>query len=154
MSDGGHNAPAHGATFAHPRSDTSVGRTTGLLRIINSIGALCLLVALAPLVLVIALGLRLRQGPGVLTRERRLGQHAVVFWQWAFRFEDQRGRALPVSPASGLQNLPALLNVLTGDMVIFGPRPVSPVAARQNAAHDPLYTTRFAVKPGLLALDS
>ena len=145
---------ARDAVFQHPWMTGREPRWSAVSRISNLLAAFVLMVVLAPLVLVIAVLLRLRQGPGVLTRENRLGLHSIVFRQWAFRVEHPDGASPLVSDASGLQNLPALLNVMTGDMAIFGPRPVCPQVARSEAARDPFYTARFAVKPGLLALEA
>jgi len=153
LPDGLRGDDAREAVFQHPWMMGPVGRWTGLVRIANVLGALALMVFLAPLVAVVWLYLRVRQGSGVLTRERRLGLHSVVFHQWVFRVAAGGQSTGTLPAASGLQNLPALLNVLAGDMAILGPPPVCPAFARKEAARDPFYTSRFAVKPGLLALD-
>ena len=50
---------------------------------------------------------------------------------------------------TSLDELPQLVNVLSGDMAIVGPRPVLPWEA---ALFEPRYHARFAVRPGLTGL--
>lgn len=54
--------------------------------------------------------------------------------------------------ASRLDELPQLLNILRGEMVFFGPRPIRPELEWYYANEVPQYETRFAVRPGLVGL--
>jgi lipopolysaccharide/colanic/teichoic acid biosynthesis glycosyltransferase len=48
-----------------------------------------------------------------------------------------------------LTNLPRLINVVRGEMALFGPRPVRSVFADRLCELMPAYVFRFTVKPGI-----
>lgn len=48
-----------------------------------------------------------------------------------------------------LRNLPRIINVLRGEMVLFGPPPVRRVFAERLSRLIPVYPQRFTVKPGI-----
>lgn len=96
------------------------------------------LVLLSPLMLLVALLVRVALGPGVLFRQTRPGLHGRPFELLKFRtMTDARaasGRLLPDAqrlPAFGrflrstsLDELPGLINVIRGEMSLVGPRPL------------------------------
>lgn len=121
------------------------------------------LVALAPVLLAVALLVRMRLGAPVLFRQTRPGLHGRPFGMIKFRsMTDARapdgslkadadrltefGRFLR---ASSLDELPGLWNVLRGEMSLVGPRPLL-------MQYLPLYTARQArrhdVRPGITGL--
>lgn len=127
--------------------------------------ALGALLVFLPLLLVIALLVRLESRGPALFRQRRTGLGGQIFTVFKFRtmtvVEDgetirqaTRGDAR-VTPLGAvlrklsLDELPQLLNVLRGDMSLIGPRP-------HAVAHDemwgklvPGYDRRFRARPGL-----
>lgn len=116
-----------------------------------------------PILLVVALVVRVKLGSPVLFRQKRPGLHGRVFELVKFRSmtdaTDAEGRLLPDAQrlppfgralrASSLDELPELWNVLKGDMSLVGPRPLL-------VDYLPLYTPeqarRHEVRPGLTGL--
>ena len=122
--------------------------------------ACCLLLLLSPLMLAIALVVRLRLGGPVLFFQQRPGLHGRPFQLVKFRtmtqLLDGDGALLPddqrLTPfgqwlrRSSLDELPELLNILRGEMVFVGPRPLLmeylPLYSQEQAR-------RHLVRPGL-----
>jgi Undecaprenyl-phosphate glucose phosphotransferase len=124
------------------------------------------LVALAPLLGVIALLIRRSSMGPVLYRQERMGLDGRSFEMLKFRTmpegtEDETG---PVwAPRRdrrptrigrrlrrfSLDELPQLWNVLTGDMSLVGPRPERPFFVHQFKTRIPQYMLRHKVKAGL-----
>ncbi len=131
--------------------------------------ALALLVLTAPLVLVLAVLVKLTSRGPAFYAQRRLGHRGVAFTLLKLRTmahdcerltgpcwatsDDPRvtplGRFLR---ATHLDELPQLWNVLKGEMSLIGPRPERPEIARELARVLPQYRGRLAVRPGLTGL--
>jgi lipopolysaccharide/colanic/teichoic acid biosynthesis glycosyltransferase len=126
--------------------------------------ALCILAA--PLMLCVAVAVRLEsEGPALFVQER-LGQGRVPFRCIKFRtmrHDAERGSG-PVRShvndpritrigrflrRSRMDELPQLFNVIKGDMSLVGPRPIRECFADELAARTPFYDIRFLAKPGL-----
>lgn len=116
--------------------------------------ALLLLIALAPLLALVALAVRLHLGRPVLFVQRRAGRGGRPFRLPKFRSMregpgsdaerlDRFGRALR---ASTLDELPQLISVLRGQMSLVGPRPL-PMDYADH--YTPRQSLRFTVRPGL-----
>ena len=126
--------------------------------------ALVSLVALSPMLLVIALLVRREDGGRVIFRQRRLGRHQLPFALLKFRSMRENVGDLPSSQASALpitrigrllrrtnlDELPQLVNILRGEMSIVGPRPALPTQTELIALRDEQGT--FEVRPGLTGL--
>ena len=124
------------------------------------------LLLLSPLMLMIALAVRLEGGPGVLFRQIRVGVDGQHFQLLKFRSlrpvdesesstmwnisHDQRlGPVGRVLRKSSLDELPQLMNILRGDMSVVGPRPERPHFATQFRQVYPRYWARHRVPSGL-----
>jgi Undecaprenyl-phosphate glucose phosphotransferase len=131
------------------------------------ISAIALLLA-APLMIAIALLVRLSSRGPVIFRQRRYGLNGEEIWVYKFRTmtvtDDgativQATKADPRMTRVGrflrrysLDELPQLLNVLTGQMSLVGPRPH---AVAHNELYRKLikgYMLRHKVKPGITGL--
>jgi lipopolysaccharide/colanic/teichoic acid biosynthesis glycosyltransferase len=118
------------------------------------------LVIFAPLLLAIAMLIRLCLGRPVLFSQLRPGRGGRVFTMWKFRTMTNAraadGRPLPDGErltglgralrASSLDELPELWNVLCGDMSLVGPRPL---LVDYLPLYSPEQARRHEVRPGL-----
>ena len=129
-------------------------------RIIDIIVSTIGLLILSPMLLILAVIIRVKLGSPVLFRQRRPGLRGKGFVLYKFRTmtdqRDETGRLLPDEerlPAFGrflrstsIDELPELLNVLKGDMSIVGPRPLM---MKYLDRYTPEQARRHDVKPGI-----
>lgn len=157
-----------GMPFVRLRSHTLPAHKVKLKRAFD----LLLLVAFAPLVIVVvsalALYVRVRAGSPVLYRQTRIGRDGRPFTLVKFRTmrtdAESHGAVLAtdndprVVPGLGwmrgtrADELPQLWNVLRGDMSLVGPRPERPELIADIAHDIPGYERRHELRPGLTGL--
>jgi len=122
--------------------------------------SLLALIVLSPILLVVAIVVRIKLGSPVLYTAERVGKNGKIFKLYKFRSmtdaRDENGELLPgkdrltktgkILRATSLDELPELVNILKGDMSIIGPRPLPEI-------YLPYYTEeeakRHDVRPGL-----
>lgn len=118
------------------------------------------LILLAPLLLLIALVVRVTLGAPVLFRQMRPGLHGKPFTLYKFRTmteaRDAQGNLLPDAVrltrvgkflrALSLDELPELFNVLRGEMSLVGPRPLLMQYLERYTSEQ---MRRHEVKPGI-----
>lgn len=134
-------------------------------RVFDVTGAVAVLVLTAPLWPLTALAIRVDTGAPFLFRQRRIGRRGVEIE--ILKFRTMQLSADPYSPSpegdddprvtrvgrwlrsTGIDELPQLLNVLSGDLSLVGPRPEMPqiVAGYSRAERE-----RLRVKPGITGL--
>lgn len=125
--------------------------------------SLLALIVLSPVLLVLAVSVRVKLGSPIIFKQRRLGLNEKIFTLYKFRTmtdaRDEKGELLPdeirlttfgkLLRGTSLDELPELLNILKGDMAVIGPRPLL-------VNYLPLYTEfqkrRHEVRPGLSGL--
>jgi N-acetylglucosaminyldiphosphoundecaprenol N-acetyl-beta-D-mannosaminyltransferase len=107
---------------------------TGCRRALDLLPAVAVALALSP-VMAVLFGASLSRGGG-FRRTPRLGRWGCTFYELS----------LSHGP---LQSLPALLNVIRGDMSLIGPRAVSP---GEVSADDRKAWRRFDLRPGFICL--
>ena len=131
-----------------------------LKRTVDVVGATVALVVLSPVLLGVAVLVRLRLGRPVLFRQRRPGRDARPFVLLKFRtMTDTRGADGAPLPdeqrltalgrflrRTSLDELPELLNVLRGDMSLVGPRPL---LEEYVPLYSPEQARRHEVRPGM-----
>lgn len=124
-----------------------------------------LLLVIWPLLLFIAILIRITSPGPALFRQERLGRHANVFQALKFRTMTDKPRVPDTVAYSGdqseitavgrilrrtkLDELPQVLNVLRGEMSIVGPRPQLPVQLQEFDENAKL---RLLVRPGLTGM--
>jgi putative colanic acid biosynthesis UDP-glucose lipid carrier transferase len=144
-----------------------VGEARALPKLVfDRLFAFAALVALAPLMLVIALAVKLSSPGPVFFRQRRLGADGKAFEIYKFRtmkvHAESSGRVTQATRRdprvtrvgrflrrTSLDELPQFINVLKGEMSVVGPRP-------HALEHDDLYKDlvngymfRYRIKPGI-----
>lgn len=125
--------------------------------------SLCAIIVLSPVMLIIAILVRIKLGSPVLFKQPRPGLNEKIFMLYKFRTmtdeRDEHGELLPdekrLTPfgqflrSTSLDELPELFNILKGDMSLVGPRPLL-------VQYLPLYNDhqrrRHEVRPGLSGL--
>jgi lipopolysaccharide/colanic/teichoic acid biosynthesis glycosyltransferase len=128
--------------------------STRLKRPFDVVGAIGGLVFFAPVMTAIAAAIFLVDGRPLLFRQTRLGRGRRPFTILKFRTMRNEevtaiGRLLR---ATGLDELPQLVNVLRGDLSAVGPRPLMEADVRRLGWTDPACDFRWSVPPGLTGL--
>jgi sugar transferase (PEP-CTERM system associated) len=128
------------------------------------LSALCLVLTL-PLMVLIALAVRLDSAGPVIFRQRRVGQDGEIFTLFKFRTmlvgadRDDNPRPAETTDCrftrvgrwlrrTRMDELPQMVNILRGDMHLVGPRPFVPNQEQECLEQIPYYRQRWAVKPG------
>lgn len=132
-------------------------------RIIDFLLASVALFVLSPVLVFIAVLVRVKLGSPVIFRQQRPGKDGKIFWLYKFRTMkeayDLNGNLLPddkrltefgkMLRSTSLDELPELWNIVKGDMCIVGPRPLL-------VEYLPLYNARqrrrHEVRPGITGL--
>ena len=131
-----------------------------LKRAFDIVFSACWLIGFAPLLLVVAILVRLKLGSPVLFVQERPGLRARPFRMVKFRTMTDEcgpdGELLPdeqrLTPfgkflrSSTLDEFPEMWNVLIGDMSVVGPRPL---LMRYVSRYSPFQARRMEVKPGV-----
>jgi lipopolysaccharide/colanic/teichoic acid biosynthesis glycosyltransferase len=130
-------------------------------RVFDVVVASALLVALAPVVLLVAMVVRIGLGSPIFFVQLRPGKQGVPFRLIKFRSmraprageeagtssDAQRlGRVGRMLRASSLDELPELWNVIRGDMSLVGPRPL---LLEYLPLYSPRHMRRHEVRPGI-----
>lgn len=132
-------------------------------RCLDFVLSLMALILLSPVLLVVAVLVRVKLGTPIIFKQERPGRNEKIFRMYKFRTmtdqKDSEGRLLPdeirLTPfgkklrSTSLDELPELFNILKGDMSIVGPRPLL-------VKYLPLYNERqrhrHDVRPGFTGL--
>jgi len=132
-------------------------------RMMDFILSLVAIVVLSPVLLVVAILVKIKLGSPVIFKQQRPGKDEKIFCLYKFRTmtdeRDENGELLSdevrltkfgkILRSTSLDELPELFNILKGDMSIVGPRPLL-------ISYLPFYTerekSRHSVKPGLSGL--
>ncbi len=112
------------------------------------------LVVASPLLLAIAGLIRVDDGGPVMFTQMRVGARRVPFRIYKFRTmrdgaPTRVGRWLR---ATGLDELPQLVNMLRGEMSLIGPRPLTPDDVERLGWDGSDHDERFSVRPGVIGL--
>lgn len=132
-------------------------------RLLDILISLFALIILSPVMLVVAILVRIKLGSPVIFKQERPGKDEKIFKLYKFRSmsdkKDENGKLLPdeerltkfgkILRATSLDELPELVNILKGEMSLVGPRPLA-------VCYLPYYNEkekkRHSVRPGLTGL--
>jgi lipopolysaccharide/colanic/teichoic acid biosynthesis glycosyltransferase len=135
--------------------------------LVDFVCALALLPVSLPVMLVIAVAIRLDSRGPVLFRQRRVGFAGRMITVYKFRtmrpviVEDERAAAMTSDGDERvtrvgrtlrklrLDELPQIFNILKWEMSWIGPRPEAEVLSRWYTSELPFYRYRHVVKPGI-----
>jgi sugar transferase (PEP-CTERM system associated) len=135
-------------------------------RVLDILFAMAGLFLTAPVMLLVAVAIKIDSRGPVLFRQQRVGQSGKIFTVkkfrsmredaevasgavWASTDDPRVTRVGRIIRMSRIDELPQLFNVLSGSMSFVGPRPERPEFVRILQRQIPYYTGRLAVKPGI-----
>ena len=172
-----HTAPVAGLPLLHVDRPTYRGANRILKKTFDVVGALVLLLAFSPVLLTLAVAIKISDRGPVFFRQERVGLNGRTFKMIKFRSmvtnaegllaelrrsqdagndvlfklrDDPRvTRIGKILRRFSLDELPQLFNVVTGEMSLVGPRP--PLAAEVDLYGDDA-RLRLLVKPGMTGL--
>jgi exopolysaccharide biosynthesis polyprenyl glycosylphosphotransferase len=135
-------------------------------RLLDIVCASLMILVTAPLLVLIAIGIKLDSpGPAIFSQERT-GLHGTKFTlykfrsmkmdaestsgpTWAAEFDDRVTRFGKILRKFRLDEIPQAFNVLRGDMSFAGPRPERPYFVDMLSEHIPYFGLRHYAKPGI-----
>jgi sugar transferase (PEP-CTERM system associated) len=134
-------------------------------RVFSFVVSLLGLVVTLPLMVLIALAVRLDSVGPVIFQQKRVGQDGELFTLYKFRTmmvgSDGNDNPRPAETTDGrfthvgrwlrrtrMDELPQIVNILRGDMLLVGPRPFVPNQEQECLQQIPFYRQRWVVKPG------
>ncbi|MDO5739811.1 MAG: sugar transferase [Ornithinimicrobium sp.] len=168
--------PVQGLPLIHVEAPTFVGPALVAKGLLDRVGALIAMIVLSPVLVAVAIAVKLEDGGPVLFRQERVGRDGNSFGMLKFRTmvvdaEARLPQLLAANEGAGplfklhrdprvtkvgralrkysLDELAQLVNVLVGDMSLVGPRPPLPREVAEYEAH---VRRRLLVKPGMTGL--
>jgi len=142
-----------------------LGAKNWIKRMEDIIVSLLILLLISPILVAIAVGIKLTSKGPVLFKQRRYGLRGEEIQVWKFRSmtvmenSDKVIQAtkndVRITPFGGflrrtsLDELPQFFNVLTGDMSVVGPRPHAVAHNEEYRGQVEYYMLRHQVKPGI-----
>lgn len=132
-------------------------------RILDIVLSLLAIIVLSPVLLIVAILVRIKLGSPVIFKQQRPGKNEKIFSLYKFRTmtdaKDEKGELLPDEirltnfgkklRSTSLDELPELINILKGDMSIVGPRPL---LVRYLPLYNDRQKRRHEVRPGFTGL--
>lgn len=135
-------------------------------RTMDILGSLIGIILTGPIMLVVALAVKLTSEGPIIFKQERVGLHNKTFMMYKFRSmevqkatDEEKGwstrndtrvtKVGKVIRKTSLDELPQLFNILLGDMSLVGPRPERPQFVDKFKEEIPRYNVKHQVRPGL-----
>jgi len=142
--------------------------TLALKRALDVVLSLIALIVVSPILVVVAIAIRLDSAGPALYRQARVGLRGRLFTIYKFRSmrvsmpgeplrltvhnDDRVTRVGRFIRLHRIDELPQFLNVLLGDMSLVGPRPEVESSVKELRESLPFYDQRHAIRPGITSL--
>ncbi len=137
-----------------------------LKRTVDILGSLIGIIISSPIMLVVAIIIKLSSEGPVIFKQERIGLHNKPFMMFKFRSmriqksqDEEKGwttkddpRVTPIGKfirKTSIDELPQLFNILLGEMSLVGPRPERPQFVDKFKEEIPRYMVKHQVRPGL-----
>lgn len=133
-------------------------------RFMDIVGSFLLIILFSPIMLAVALAVKVSSKGPVIYKQERVGLHNRNFVMYKFRSmkinrcdelhfttqnDDRTTKIGRFIRKCSLDELPQLFNVLKGDMSLVGPRPERPEFVEQFKEQIPRYMIKHQVRPGM-----
>lgn len=135
-------------------------------RAVDIVGSATGIILFSPIMLIVALAVKLTSRGPIIFKQERVGLHNKTFKMYKFRtMEIQKAQAeqkawtVKDDPRvtkigrflrhTSLDELPQLFNILAGEMSLVGPRPERPQFVEKFREEIPRYMIKHQVRPGL-----
>lgn len=167
------SVPSRGDELVRMLAQKGVRQNSGLrayarLKIcLEPLLAVALIVILSPILVAIAIVVKLTSPGGIFYSQTRVGYRGAIFkiykfrsmrtdaesngpvWASADRNDQRLTRVGAFLRESHLDELPQLWNVVLGELSFIGPRPERPIFVKDLTQEIPLFRLRTLVKPGI-----
>ena len=135
-------------------------------RMLDVAGSLFGIIITAPIMVILAILVKLTSPGPIIFKQERVGLHNKPFYMYKFRSmamqspkEEKKAWTVRNDPRvtgigkimrrTSLDELPQLFNILRGDMSLVGPRPERPHYVEKFKEEIPRYMVKHQVRPGL-----
>ena len=140
-----------------------------LYRLFEIIGAVLVLIAVSPFLLIAILARWIEDGAPIFVTQKRVGKGGKVFTihklrsmkalnadgsaessgaQWADKSDTRITPVGRILRKTHLDEVPQMWNIIKGDLAVIGPRPERPEFVAQLEQEIPYYYLRHTIKPG------
>jgi Undecaprenyl-phosphate glucose phosphotransferase len=137
-----------------------------LKRSFDIIFSLVAIILTSPIMLIIAIGIKLTSPGPIIFKQERVGLNRRTFYmykfrsmkhlpqsvsdtQWTVENDPRRTKFGAFLRKTSLDELPQFFNVLKGDMSVVGPRPERPYFVEKFKEEIPKYMIKHHVRPGI-----
>lgn len=137
-----------------------------LKRAFDIVFSLIAIIIISPVLLIVAIGVKLTSPGPILFKQERVGLNRRTFMmykfrsmkhmsetasntQWTVKDDPRRTKFGTFIRKTSLDELPQFFNVLKGDMSVVGPRPERPYFVDQFKEEIPRYMIKHQVRPGI-----
>ena len=135
-------------------------------RAMDIVGGSAALLLASPIMLVMAVLIKITSPGPLIYKQERVGLHNKTFWMYKFRSmevqppdEEKKAWTVKNDPRvtavgkfmrhTSIDELPQLFNIIKGDMSLVGPRPERPFFVEKFREEIPRYMVKHQVRPGL-----